>query len=189
MAADRHFARVGVVKLQPRQQRQTASHEPTIAAGFVRGLADFAAAKGADRAELLRRAAIEARDLGAQESRIPFAKYKALMHAAKALTEDPAFALHFGEAVDMAELSILGLIARASETFVEAMVQTNRFHKLGADMDGFGGDFMTVKRDGTQVWLVDNRKIPPDFPEMTEAYFARSITGIALPIDGGWTAQ
>lgn len=167
----------------PRRGQRQAAHEPTISAGFVLGLADFAAAKGADRAELLRRAEIDARDLAAQDNRIPFAKYKTLMHAAKALTADPAFALHFGEAVDMAELSILGLIARASETFVEAMVQTNRFHKLGADVDGFGGDFMTVKRDGTQVWLVDNRTIPPDFPELTEAYFARSITGIRRMVD------
>lgn len=166
-----------IVKTPHRKQSLTA-HEPTISAGFVRGLAHFAAAKGADRAKLLQRAAIDARDLSAQDSRVPFAKYKALMHAAKALTNDPALALHFGEAVDMADLSILGLIARASETFVEAMVQTNRFHKLGADVDGLGGDFMAVKREGTQAWLVDNRKIPSDFPEMTEAYFARSIAGI-----------
>jgi AraC-like DNA-binding protein len=164
--------------------RRHPPREPTISAGFAQGLFDFAASKGADRAELLRRSAIDATDLAVQEGRIPFAKYKALMHAAKKLTRDPALALHFGEAIDMADLSIIGLIAFASETFVEAMTQINRFHRVGADIEGSpGGDMTVVKREGSQVWLVDVRKVPSDFPEMTEAYFARSITGIKRIVD------
>jgi AraC-like DNA-binding protein len=167
-----------------RRGRRHVPREPTISAGFAAGLLEFAVSRGADRAELLSRSEIDARDLGEQDNRVPLVKYKALMHAAKELTHDPAFALHFGEAVDMADVSIIGLIARASETFVEAMTQINRFHRLGVDVEGTGGgSFTVVKRVGTHVWLVDARKIPRDFPELTEAYFARSIAGIRRIVD------
>lgn len=153
--------------------------EPTISAGFVRGLLEFIVSRGASRAELLRLSAIDGDDLENQDNRIPFAKYMSLMSAGKELARDPALALHFGEAFDMADLSIIGLIARASETFVEALVQINRFQRLGADLNGVdAADGFAILRDGTQVWAVDARKIPSDFPEITEAFFARIVCGI-----------
>ena len=39
--------------------------------------------------------------------------YIALMRAAKEMTGDPAIALHYGEEVDLGELSIAGLIMNA----------------------------------------------------------------------------
>ena len=80
--------------------------EPSIAAGFARALMDLAVSKGADRKLLAERSRLDPKDLEDQDNRIPFAKYVALMRAGQALANDPALALHFGKAFDMAELSI-----------------------------------------------------------------------------------
>src|SRR6476660_8585864 len=87
-----------------------AMTEPTIAAGLARGLFELAARKGASRSVLLARAGLEAEDLADPDHRLSLSSYVALMRAAKELCGDPALALHFGEAFDMAELSILGLV-------------------------------------------------------------------------------
>ena len=62
--------------------------------------------------------------------------YIALMRAAKELTGDPALALHYGETVDLSELSIAGLIMNASDTMGDAFVQMNRFGALAIEVEG-----------------------------------------------------
>lgn len=153
--------------------------EPTIAASFARALFDLAVAKGASRKALAERSGIDPEDLHDPDNRIPFAKYAALMQAGKALAGDPALALHFGEAFDMAELSILGLIGGACETPAEALVQLNRYGRLGADIDGAAtADRFALSRDSGLLWMIDARKHPNDFPEMTESLFARIACGV-----------
>ena len=101
--------------------------------------------------------------------------YIALMRAAKELTNDPALALHYGEAVDLGELSIAGLIMNASETMGDAFVQMNRFGRLAIEVEGVGAGadrFKGTIRDGA-YWVVETRANPNDFPELTEVTFAR----------------
>ena len=133
--------------------------------------------KGADRATLMARAGLKAENLAGEELRVPFAKYAALMAAAKALSRDPALALHFGEAFDMADISIIGLIARASENFYELIAQMNRFQRLGADVDPLTPEPYVLSHEPTGAWMTDVRNIPIDFPEHTETVFARMICG------------
>src|SRR5215472_16649921 len=71
--------------------------EPTVAAGYARGLMELAVSKGASRRVLAQRSGIDPQELQDQDHRIPFAKYVALMEAGKELCHDPALALHFGE--------------------------------------------------------------------------------------------
>src|SRR6185436_14037974 len=80
------------------RERETAPYL-TVAAGFVRALLEVAVAKGASRQALVARAGIEPADLHDRDNRVAFAKYIALMRAGKELCNDPAIALHFGEAV------------------------------------------------------------------------------------------
>src|SRR4030095_9672676 len=105
-------------------------HEPTVAAGLVRGLMELAVSKGASREVLAERAGIDPADLQDQDNRIPFAKYVSLMRAGQELANDPALALHFGETIDMAEMSIVGLIGRAAATGAEGFAQINRYARL-----------------------------------------------------------
>jgi AraC-like DNA-binding protein len=150
--------------------------ELTLAAGLVRGFLDFAATKGASAAALAAQAGLDPADLDDPDKRIPFAAYVALMRHAKAATGDAALALHFGEAVDIADMSMVALLGRG-ETPAEAVVAFNRFSRLVVEVDPAGGDrHALVRRDGG-LWLVDRRPDPNDFPELTESSFARMAVG------------
>jgi AraC-like DNA-binding protein len=148
--------------------------EPTIAAGFARGLMELAVSKGASRQKLAERSRIDAAELRDQDNRVPFAKYVALMRAGQELCHDPALALHFGEAIDLSEMSIVGQIGSASGTMSDDVAQLNRYAPLAVEIDG-GGDRFQLKRIGGQPWLVDARPDPNAFPELTESTFARIV--------------
>ncbi len=156
-----------------------AAYEATVAAGFVRALLDLAVSKGADRDALLGRSGIDAADLDDPDQRVPLARYKALMRAGQELTGDPALALHFGEAFDITELSIVGLMGQACETAADAFASLGRFTRLAIDVpleEEANGQRLTLQRLGGALWLVDMRKDPNDFPELTESGFARMVT-------------
>lgn len=154
-----------------------ASAALTVGAGYARGLLEFAVSKGADRAVLLQRAGVYQSELEDQDARVPFARYVALMRAAKALSGDGALGLHYGEQVDIAEVSIIGLIGQASETALEAFQQLNRYVRLIVETDNAGGDRFGMAMDRGGLWMVDNRTNPNDFPELTESAFAQLICG------------
>jgi len=148
--------------------------EQTIAASAARALKEFAASRGADRAELMERSGITPAELQDPDNRIAFAKYVALMRAGKELCRDPAFALHFGEAVDMTELSVACLVGSPSGTWADGFAEMNRFARLAAEVETEGGgDRFRIERDGGRLWVIDARTNPNEFPELTESAFAR----------------
>ncbi|KAF0184624.1 MAG: AraC family transcriptional regulator [Alphaproteobacteria bacterium] len=153
-------------------------HELTVSAGVTSGLAAFAASKGADQPALFAHAGIEPVMLENPDNRIPFARYIALLRAAQAMCADPALALHYGESVDMSEVSIVGLIMNASETMADAFLQMQRYGRLALEVEGVGANprFELAQRDG-HLWMVDTRANPDEFPELTEGAFARLVCG------------
>jgi AraC-like DNA-binding protein len=148
--------------------------ENTIAAGNARALMDLAVTKGANRQALAARSGIDPAELQEQDNRVPFKKYIALMRTAQELCRDPALALHFGEAVDFAEISVVGLIGRASETMADGFAQFNRYARLVVD-DGQVTDRLVLERSAGQLWMVDTRQYADDFPEFAETSFARMV--------------
>ena len=146
--------------------------ELTVGAGLPRGLVKVAMARGADPGELCARAGLSPDQLQDQDNRIAISNYIALFRVAKALTGDEAIALHYGEEVDLSELSIAGLIMNAAETMNDAFVQMNRFGRLAIEYEG-GGERFRMASDKRGVWLVDQRADPNSFPELTEVTFAR----------------
>lgn len=148
----------------------------TASAGLVRGLLDFAVARGADRQTLAVRAGIDERAIEDADNRLPFDVYVALMREATAMCGDPALALHYGESVDMSEVSIVGLIMNASETMAEAFAQLQRYGQLALEVEGAGERFGVTIRDG-ELWIVDKRLNPNDFPQLTEVTFSRLACG------------
>ena len=152
--------------------------ELTVGAGFVRGLMRLAVSMGASEQELAQRADIQPPDLLDQDKRIPFRKYVALMHAAKLACKDPALGLHYGEAVDVSEISIVGLLGRASETMVDAFAQLKRYARLIVEVEVDGAtadDRFAFSPEGDGIWLVDTRKNPNAFHELTESAFAHIV--------------
>lgn len=164
--------------------------EHTVAAGYARGLIDLAVSKGARAKALAERSGIDPENLADQDNRIPFARYVALMRAAKDLTNDPALALHFGAAIDMSEISIVGLIGRASQTMIEAFAQLNRYARLVVEVDVGSADRFRLTPGPGGFWLTDTRRNPNDFPELTESAFAHIICSCVRMIrDSGWTGE
>ena len=150
----------------------------TVGASFARQLLDLAVSKGADRAALLAASGIAAQTLADHDGRVPFDSYVALMRAAKEATGDPALGLHYGEAVDIAQISIIGLIGQASETMLEAFQQLNRYVRLIVETrNADGGDRFRLAAERGGFWMVDNREDANAFPELTESAFAQLVCG------------
>src|SRR5665647_3740785 len=146
----------------------------TVAASIVRSLMELATSKGASRKTLANRARIVLPDLEDPDNRIPFSKYVALMRGAQELCNDPAFALHFGEEVDASEISLVHMMMGGADNFADALAQGNRDASLAIDVDADGaGDRFQLRRVAGQLWFVDARRNPGDFPELTESAFAR----------------
>ena len=153
--------------------------ELTVGAGIARGLFRFAVARGADAEALRARSGLDAADLDDQDKRVAMTRYIALMRAAKELSGDAAIALHYGEEVDLSEVSIAGLIMNASADMREAFVQMNRFGRLAVEVETEAGAsrFKHVLENG-ELWLVDTRSDPEPFHELTEVTFARQLCGL-----------
>lgn len=149
--------------------------ELTIAASAVRALMDLAASRGASRKTLAERSRIDPADLQDADNRILFSKYVALMRAGQELCNDPALALHFGESVDPNNVSMTHMVGGA-ENIGDAVMQSNRYAPLAVEVEGDGtGDRFQLRRIAGQLWLVDARRNPNDFPELTESSFARMV--------------
>src|SRR5271165_4459371 len=148
----------------------------SCAAGFARALMDLAVSKGADRKVLAARCGIDPADLQDQDNRIPFEKYVALMRVGKEMCNDPALGLHFGEAFEIGELSVVGLLGGASESMAEGFAQVNRYARLAVEIAGAeSGDRYQIKRSAGQPWIIDTRPNANDFIEMSESSFARMV--------------
>lgn len=150
---------------------------PTAAAGVTRKMLELAVARGADREALLERSGISEADLDDHDNRIPLHRHIALLRTAKELCGDPAFALHYGEGVNLAEVSVVGLIGYASETMADAFVQLARYSRLIVDLDLGPGDRFRLAQDSEGLWIVDDRPNPNDYPEHTEIAFAQMVSG------------
>ena len=150
--------------------------QPKIAAGYPRGLVEFAVRKGASRAALLTRAGLTEADLRHQDNHVALERYLALFAAAAELTGDPAIALHYGEAVRMQEVSIVGLICEACETTIDVAREINRYAALVVDDDrGEPAMLMRgVQRDGG-VWIEFPHDLFTANPPIVEAEFARLV--------------
>ncbi|HUR83476.1 MAG TPA: AraC family transcriptional regulator ligand-binding domain-containing protein [Thermoanaerobaculia bacterium] len=141
-------------------------NDPTVAASAARALMDFAIAKGCALAQLVRRSGIDPAGLHDDERRIPLENYIALMRAAKELSGDPAFALHFGESDEGIERSFACMMGVFSPTMAEALAHPESLST--------SEDRIQLERVGDQFWAVDTRD-NAGFPEGAEANFARSI--------------
>lgn len=149
---------------------------PTVSGGYARHLMQFALAHGADAAALEARSGVAAADLTDADARIPFTNYVALMRSAKMLCDMPALALHLGAANDFREFSIVGLICYASPTMGAALTELNRYGRLVAEVDvPAAGPRFRIVPQGNSLLLEDMRRDPNEFPEMTEATWARFI--------------
>lgn len=150
--------------------------QPSVSGAYAKGLLELAVAKGAEPSALLQQSGISSGALEDPDNRIPFAHYVALMRAAKRLSGDAALALHYGE-INIARISLIGLIGQASETMGEALAQINRYVKVVVDVDVGASDRFQLRSEQDGLWLTDTRRDPNAFPELTESAFAQLVCG------------
>ena len=151
------------------------SANQSVSGGLARGYFDFAVSRGADAAALSAQAQISRDAWTDSDVRVPMERYEALVRAGKSLTAEPGLPILFAQAIDMAEYSVVGLLANASITMREALEQLNRYGQLIVEVDvGPGPRFVYEVHDGAP-WLVDTRARPNDFYELTETTFTRMI--------------
>lgn len=151
----------------------------TVSAGYVRALADFAVGRGADRAKLLKLSGLSADEIADVDARVAMVRYIALFDAAIALTGDPAIALHYGRAVRMQEISIVGLICEACERTIDVGTQLNRYGRLVFDQ-ATGEDFVRGVSDETGTWMVATSGFFRASPYIAEAELARLVWNTRL---------
>lgn len=164
--------------------------EPTVSAGYAGNLMQFAVSRGADPALLAERSGIMPEHLQDPDGRVPLGRYIALMKAAKTLCAEPALALHLGAVQDFKDISVVGLICYAAPTMGEALMELNRYGRLAAEVDlPNEGQRFQVVQDGGGLWLVDTRRDPDSFPEMTEATWSRFISETARHFPGASFAK
>jgi AraC-like DNA-binding protein len=166
------------------------SLQGTVSAGFARHLMQVAIARGADAAALAARAGVRADTLDDPDHRVPMIQYVALMRAAQALCGCPTLALELGATRDLRELSVIGLICYAARTMGEALAELNRYGQLAMEVDVpvKVRRFELTPKDG-ELWLVDTRRAPDAFPELTESTFSRFIVETARHFPGAAFAK
>lgn len=148
-------------------------NKPTVAMGLFAGLMDFAVSRGAVRSRLCREASIDAAQLTDPDVRVPLNGFKRALQFAKQETDQPAFALEFGQAIGMSEISIVGLLMEASETVGHAYQQLRRYGRLAVEttLPDQEPRFTLDTNDG-RLLLVDRQPWSHEFPELTECGFA-----------------
>ena len=159
----------------------------TVAAGVARGLLDYAVSKGADRETLAGRAGLDVNLLEDPDARIEAAAYMVLMREGQALTGDPGLALHWAEDVNLAKMSVVGLLGEASTTLLESFIQVRRYGRLVTDLGG-GDRFEMIQKDGA-VWSIDRRPDPNAFPELTETTFGFMVCGSRVAAPSTWLKE
>ena len=154
----------------------TPGAHQTIAAGYPRALLDFAVSKGAVRTALLAASGLSEAGLMQQDDRVAIDRYVALFRAAAEMTGDSAIALHFGEAVRMQDISIVGRICEACETTIDVGRELNRYAALMVD-DAHGEPatlMRNVWKDGG-LWIEMPHSLFAAHTPIVEAEFARLV--------------
>jgi AraC-like DNA-binding protein len=169
------------------QKHPTAGHLGNVAASYVLTLLDVAVARGADRAEVLSLAAVDAALLENPSARVPVSDLLNLFDAARRLARDPLLGLHMGQEAKPRTFSALGYAAMGAATLEEAAAQIPRYERLVYD-----GGKTTVSRAGATAiisWRSGLESIAAGLLQpLNEAIvagwlsFGRWITGLKPPL-------
>lgn len=148
----------------------------TVAAGLVRSLAAYATRSGLHQPDILGEVGLTEAELRDQDNRIGFDTYLKLIDVLISQTGEPALLAKHAVETQLEKISVVGLIVGSAASLPDAMQQLNRYATLMVDIDIMeSGPRFSVSRDGSEVWIIDNRPDPNRSPALTEAAFGRFI--------------
>jgi AraC-like DNA-binding protein len=122
---------------------------PTIQAKAVEKIVRAAAVRGVDARDLYQAARVNPEGLDDPDRRIPFAQVVALYEQGARLTNDDAFGLHVGEAVDLKAFDVLGYSAINSSTLGEAFDRVVRYGFIWTN-----GSYFSIEKTTTLTRIV-----------------------------------
>ncbi|MEL6338467.1 MAG: AraC family transcriptional regulator ligand-binding domain-containing protein [Myxococcota bacterium] len=149
----------------------------SVSAAMVRSFIDFSCTFGLDREALLREAALTKSALEQDDNRLPLATFVKAMRVAKRDASESALPVLFAAHADFSEFSIAGLIANASRTMLDALIQLNRYGRLAIDPPYEGDVPLAFERSVEADWIVDRRIFASPCLELVELAFTYLITG------------
>jgi AraC-like DNA-binding protein len=154
------------------------SDGPTVAASYVGGIVDYAVTCGVRRERVLGATGLRESDFDDPYRRLPImAMMSAIRFSADALG-DPAFSLHFGRDVDCAQVSMAAMMGRSARTTGEALLLVGRYAPLGLHFPAMGDAPRYHAIDDPRGTFIVDARPADDWPEITEAAFARMTRGI-----------
>lgn len=159
---------------------ERAADGQSVACGLASALLRFAESERIAAGELCAAAGLEADELRDPEARLALGRYAALLRAAVRRSAAPAFTVRFAAGIDMADFSVVGLLGHSADTMVHALQQLNRFGSLLVDVGCDGEQRFALHDRADGLWLVDHRRAPNHFPELTETTFARMTIGTRM---------
>jgi len=120
--------------------------EPTGFALGARHVFEYARARGADEAELLRRADLGGLSLADPDARVPLRCYYNLIEAGAELCGDPHFGLSYIDGVTPEAIGAVGFLAMTSATLGESVARILRYYRVLNE-----GERLTLERDGERA--------------------------------------
>ncbi|WP_297733406.1 AraC family transcriptional regulator [uncultured Maricaulis sp.] len=156
---------------------QRADWQGTISSALALAFIDYACSRGAMRERLLAFAQLPDCHEEPADLRVALPCFFDLVKAAKVQTDEPGLPILFAAHADFSEVSIAGLIANASETMMDALIQLNRYARLTFDLPFAGPKPLVFERGDGADWITDTRHISQQFPELVEIAFTYLITG------------
>ncbi|WP_298434819.1 AraC family transcriptional regulator [uncultured Jannaschia sp.] len=149
--------------------------EPTMAAGFAQAFLDFAAARGASRAAMLRASGLTEAELADPEARLPRRDWHRLLGAAVDLTGDPLIVLRSGLGTRAETMSVVGGILARAPTLREGLRQLNRYARLIVDGARPASDPRHALIEGRETWIEDRLPLPDGFHLAAEGALGQLI--------------
>lgn len=129
--------------------------EPTIAGSTFLSAFNALLGEGIDRALLEEEAGLTRQALEDPDIRIPVTVWNRFLEKGQAWTKNPAFALHLGERISHARMSVVGHVVFNSRTAGEGIRQYIRFIKLANE-----GDRVDLVEQGDSVAVVYSTEDP-----------------------------
>lgn len=149
----------------------------TVSAQFYCGFAAFASSLGASEQALLSIAGLREELLHDENTRVRLDRFVAMVRAAKEMTGQPGLPILFASHADFSEVSVAGLIANASPTMLDALLQLNRYGRLAVDVAFDGEASLAFRQGGDADWIIDSRRLDESQSELVEIAFTFLISG------------
>jgi hypothetical protein len=103
------------------------SRDLKIDANWVNQVLKLVESRGLPVEQILREIDLDSKQLSQPDTKVPFAKYVALVEASSRRSNNPCFGLHLGSSVNLLDAGLLGYITASSATLGDALNNLTKY--------------------------------------------------------------